>query len=223
MAAAFYERFVALMVETGLPRMAARVLAALVTTDEGALTAAGLVQRLRVSPASVSKAIAYLEKLDIVRREREAQRRERYVIDDDVWLRTWLTNARLHAMWSDSAREGAEVYGRGTQAGERLERMGRFFAALSEEMSGGQDLAVVNDVLTIVAALVHAAAPCTAGRLAEALGWSAQRVENALELGLRRSDFVDPVAIHRHGEAAYVAAAGETRLSSRQRAGLRAG
>ena len=95
----FAEDFAALMVQTGLPRMAARVLACLVTTDTGALTAAELTHQLRVSPASVSKAIGYLEKLELVRRERDPRRRrERYIIDDDTWLRTWMTSARTNAM-----------------------------------------------------------------------------------------------------------------------------
>src|SRR5512139_1172644 len=45
---AFTEQFAAVLVQTGLPRMAARVLACLFTTDSGALTAAELVSRLRV-------------------------------------------------------------------------------------------------------------------------------------------------------------------------------
>src|SRR6476659_7256896 len=50
------------------------------TTDAGRLTAAELVDRLRVSPASVSAAIAVLEQQELVRRERDPRgRRDRYV------------------------------------------------------------------------------------------------------------------------------------------------
>jgi hypothetical protein len=218
--AEFDERFAALMVETGLPRMAARVLGALVTTDDGALTARDLVARLRVSPASVSKAIAYLEALDVVRRERPPGRRERYVIDDDVWLQSWLTSARLHRRWSEAAREGAAVYGPDTPAGIRLERMGHFFGAISEEMTGGLDPQLVGDVLTLIAALVHAGEPCTPDLLAAALGWDAQRLAAALELVQRRADIGDPVAIHALPGGAFVTAANEHRLSAAQRAAL---
>ncbi|MDW6063797.1 helix-turn-helix domain-containing protein [Streptomyces sp. FXJ1.4098] len=58
------------MVQTGLTRMVARVFARLFTTDSGRLGSAELVQQLRVSPASVSKAIGYLEGLELIRRER---------------------------------------------------------------------------------------------------------------------------------------------------------
>jgi len=220
--AEFDERFAALMVETGLPRMAARVLGALVTTDAGALTAAELVGRLRVSPASVSKAVGYLESLDVVRRERAPGRRERYVIDDDVWLQSWLTSARLHRMWGEAARDGAAVYGADTPAGVRLERMGRFFGSLSDQMTGGLDPQLATDLLTVVAALVHAVGPRTVEQLADALGWDARRVAAAVDLAERRSDIGDPVA-PKAVPGGYVAVANEQRLTPAQRAALSGG
>lgn len=60
----FEERFTALMVGTRLPRMTAGVLACLYATDTGSLTAAGLGRRFQGSPASISKAIAYLKAQD---------------------------------------------------------------------------------------------------------------------------------------------------------------
>ena len=39
-------------------------------------------QRLQVSPASVSKAIAFLEEQGLIRRERDERRRERYFVDE---------------------------------------------------------------------------------------------------------------------------------------------
>src|SRR6266508_6264921 len=48
----FVERFAAVMVQSGLPRMPARVFATLLATDTGRLTAAELAERLQVSPAA---------------------------------------------------------------------------------------------------------------------------------------------------------------------------
>jgi DNA-binding MarR family transcriptional regulator len=176
---AFGEQFVDLMVHSGLSRMAARVLVALVTTDAGALTAAELVQRLRVSPASVSKAVGYLEKLDLVRREHEPrQRRERYVIDDDTWLRTWLTSAQTNASWAELAEQGASVFRPDTPAGARLDAMGRFFGQLSDDMAGGP--ALFADGLTVLAALVYTGAPLTVDQLVAGLDWPPERVTGAL-------------------------------------------
>ncbi|GLY66608.1 MarR family transcriptional regulator [Amycolatopsis taiwanensis] len=132
----FTERFTALMVRTGLPPMPSRVLACLFTSDGGAFTAAELVQRLRVSPASISKAIAYLEQLELVRRERDTQgRRERYLIDDDVWYRAWSASTKSITMWADTAKHGADILGTATPAGARLRNTGQFFQLLAEDMT----------------------------------------------------------------------------------------
>ncbi|MFE0099723.1 MarR family transcriptional regulator [Streptomyces sp. NPDC059009] len=130
----FEERFTALLVQQGLSRMTARILTCLYMTDTGALTSAEFVRRLRVSPASVSKSIAYLESQELVRREREGGRRpERYLIDDDVWYRAWLASARTNAMLADVAREGAAILGEGTPAGTRLSDVGRFLHHANED------------------------------------------------------------------------------------------
>ncbi|QQQ73388.1 helix-turn-helix domain-containing protein [Saccharothrix sp. 6-C] len=176
---AFAEEFAASMVRMGLPRMAARVLASLLTTDAGALTAAELTDRLRVSPASVSKAVGYLEGLEVLRRERGVRRRERYFVDDDVWLRTWLTSARTNEVLAETAGRGAEVLDPATPAGARMRRMGRFFAQLGDDMAGGPS-SVVGDVVTVLSALVRAVTPDLADRLAAELGWPPDRVAEAL-------------------------------------------
>jgi DNA-binding IclR family transcriptional regulator len=174
----FVDLFATLMAQTGLSRMASRLLVCLFTTDSGTLTAAELVQTLRVSPASVSKAVGYLEELDLVRRERDARgRRERYVVDDDVWIRAWMASARKHATWADAAQQGAEILGATTPAGARLADMGRFFAQLASDMTTGS---AVDDALTVLAALVEASAPLAPDQLATALGWPPDRVTNAL-------------------------------------------
>lgn len=217
----FAEQFAALMVQTGLPRMAARVLACLVTTDSGALTAAELVQHLRVSPASVSKAIGYLEGLDLVRRERDPwRRRERYVIDDDAWLRTWMTSARTNAMWADAARQGAKIFDAATPAGARLDHMGQFFTRLSDDMAGGPTAAVFGDTLTVLAALVHAGAPLTVDQLAAALDWPPDRVNNALHDAEQHPDITDPVALQYAEPGTYTITARPDRLTTAQREAL---
>ena len=128
---AYAERFAAMMIETGVPRMMARILVCLFLSETGGLTAAELVQRLKVSPASVSKAVPYLETLQLVRREREpGQRRERYVVDEDMWIRTWNQRAQVIGLWADMAREGAELFGNDTPSGARLAELSGFMAQI---------------------------------------------------------------------------------------------
>ncbi|WP_205855850.1 GbsR/MarR family transcriptional regulator, partial [Phytoactinopolyspora endophytica] len=147
----FIDQLTTVMVETGLPRMSARVLTCLFTVDSGSLTAAELVQYLQVSPASVSKAITYLEGIEVIRRERDpGSRRERYIVDDDVWLGSWSASARRTTRWAEVAREGAKLLDTATPAGGRLDQMARFFARLGEDMAGGPATiaALPDDTLT---------------------------------------------------------------------------
>ncbi|MEU6798828.1 helix-turn-helix domain-containing protein [Nonomuraea wenchangensis] len=220
----FVERFATLLVGTGFPRMPARVFVCLLTAGSGSLTSAELVRRLQVSPASVSKAVGYLETTGLVRRAKDAGRRERYVVDDDIWLRALVTDTGAHAEVAAAARHGIEIVGAGTPAADRLERMARFFTWISEQMNGGglADTAA-GDALTVVAALVHAARPLTVDDLAAALGWPAPRAAAALDTITRRPGLADPLAVEQAGRGAYVVAPRPDRLSATQREALTAG
>nr|WP_223828769.1 MarR family transcriptional regulator [Streptomyces venezuelae] len=176
------DKFASLLIAVGLPRTAARVLACLVTSPTGAETSAELTRRLKVSPASVSKAVGYLEGLDVLSREHEpGGRRDRYVIDEEVWLRAWLTSAHKNAACAATAREGADLFGPDTPTGARLNAMHAFFAGIHRSMTGPPTSAAVEDALTVLAALFHAARPLTTGELAAALGWPTSRVVSAVQ------------------------------------------
>jgi len=131
----YEETFTTLLMQSGLPRMAAGVLTLLYVADSGSLTAAELVERLQVSPASVSKAVALLENLGLIRREREEGRRERYAADGDAWYQSMLAAARSNAQMAEVARQGVGVLGRESPAGARLENMARFLDFVGESIS----------------------------------------------------------------------------------------
>ncbi|MFD1936913.1 MULTISPECIES: GbsR/MarR family transcriptional regulator [Nonomuraea] len=129
------EQFTTMLVGTGLPRMTARVLTCLYVTDGGSLTAAELVQRLQVSPASISKAVGELEQQELIRRERDPRRRrDRYVIDADAWFRGWMASARQNTMLADFTRRGAQILGATTPAGTRMQDIGQFFEHVGTAM-----------------------------------------------------------------------------------------
>ncbi|MFC7550359.1 MarR family transcriptional regulator [Plantactinospora sp. GCM10030261] len=131
----FEDRYVAMMVETGLPPTIARVLGALLLADDGGRTATELVRHLHVSPASVSKAVRYLEQIGLVTRERDQRsRRERYLVGDDVHYRAWEHAFQSHRRWAAAAEEGAKVMGAETPAGARLAEMGLFFGMMARDL-----------------------------------------------------------------------------------------
>lgn len=129
---AYEETFTTAMMQSGMPKMMARVMAALSLTDTGSLTASELVERLDVSPASVSKAIGFLESQSMVRRERDARRRERYLVDDDVMYQSMMASARSIAGIVHTARQGVGILGPHTPAGVRFENIARFLDFVSE-------------------------------------------------------------------------------------------
>ncbi|WP_157249994.1 GbsR/MarR family transcriptional regulator [Nonomuraea typhae] len=134
------ESYIALLEQQGLPRMMARVMTCLYITDAGALTAADLVQRLRISPASVSHAVAFLEQQGLLKRERvPGARRERYVIDDEVWLRSTLASVRMNDALAAAAQRAAEVLGVATPAGARFEHSAEFLLLVSEALRDAMD------------------------------------------------------------------------------------
>lgn len=132
---AYEETFTTVLMVSGMPTMMSRVMACLTLTDTGSLTASELVQRLQVSPASVSKAITFLESQGFVRREPGERRRERYVVDDDIWYQSMIASARSTAQIVETAREGVGVLGPDTPAATRLENVARFLDFVSESIA----------------------------------------------------------------------------------------
>ncbi|WP_443032951.1 MarR family transcriptional regulator [Streptomyces sp. DH10] len=137
----YEETFTTVFMQSGLPKMTARVLASLYTTDAGSLTASELAGRLQISPASVSKAVTFLESQGLIRRERDERRRERYVVDDDVMYQSTMASARSTAHLGEVARQGVGILGPNTPAAARLENIARFVDFISENIARAADQA----------------------------------------------------------------------------------
>ena len=131
-----FERLFALrMVETGLPRMPAGVFACLLVAENGSLSASQLVGRLGVSPASVSRAVRYLEQLRLIRREHDpVLRGEWYAMDNEVWYRSCLQQVQICLIWAETAREGTEILA-GTDAAVRLRELSQYFDHVGRDLA----------------------------------------------------------------------------------------
>ncbi|RJQ77431.1 MarR family transcriptional regulator [Pseudonocardiaceae bacterium YIM PH 21723] len=131
----FAEFFTTLLIGQGLPRMSARVLASLAITDSGTLTAADLAARLRISHASVSQAVGFLEHQGLLKRERvPGVRHERYVVDEDVWLRSLRATVEMNDELMAASTRGMEVLGAETPAGVRFQTYTRLLHLVSESL-----------------------------------------------------------------------------------------
>ena len=133
----FVERFAAVLSDAGVPRMPARVFAALLATDSGGLTAAELGEQLRASPAAISGAVRYLIPLNLVGRERApGSRRDLYRVQDDVWYESAVRREQQMKRWEDRLREGVATLGAGTPAGRRLGETLAFIEFVQGELPG---------------------------------------------------------------------------------------
>ncbi|MFJ1761349.1 GbsR/MarR family transcriptional regulator [Amycolatopsis sp. NPDC088138] len=119
----------------GLRRMPARVLAALVTTHDGRLTAAELAARLSVSPAAVSGAVRDLERIRLVAKEREpGERRVHYRVDGVLWYTILFKRDRMTLRWRDASENGVAALGPDSPAGRRVAEMRDFLSFMLDEV-----------------------------------------------------------------------------------------
>ncbi|MFG3253767.1 GbsR/MarR family transcriptional regulator [Streptomyces sp. NPDC048172] len=136
-ASPFVERFAADLTEAGMQRMAARVFACLLASDDGALTSAELSERLQISPAAVSGAVRYLSQVRMVSRQRSpGSRREIYLLRQDVWFAAMTDREPLINRWTATLDSGVSSLGEDTPGGRRLQETTDFLRFLQGELQG---------------------------------------------------------------------------------------
>jgi DNA-binding transcriptional regulator GbsR (MarR family) len=129
------ERIGGSLSEAGMPRLAARVFAALLVDDDGRMTSAELSEFLDVSAGGVSGAVKYLSHLGILRRERDrGSRRDVYVVDDDAWRGSMLQHERLYRPIRQALDRATELLADHDEAHRRLTLALEFLAFLETEL-----------------------------------------------------------------------------------------
>jgi DNA-binding transcriptional regulator GbsR (MarR family) len=133
----FVEHFALTLSDMGMPRMAARVLAALMAAEKPGLTAGEISERLGVSPAAVSGAVRYLIQVGMtVREPTPGSRRDLYSAPISSWYSSTV-RGKLYERVADVVQEGVLAVGdETTPAGARLADMRDFFLFVQDEMSG---------------------------------------------------------------------------------------
>ncbi len=131
----FIEQFTSVLIEAGIPRMPARVFAALLASDEGRMTAGELCELIQASPAAVSGGVRYLMTVEMVRREGEpGSRRHYYRVPENVWEDLVGNRDKVMARWTAVLRDGIELLGADTPAGERLTDSVQYFEFITAEL-----------------------------------------------------------------------------------------
>jgi len=133
--AIFVEKMGNDLTRAGMQRMAARVFAAVLSSEAAAMTAGELGELLKASPAAISGAVRYLEQVDMIARYREpGSRRDVFTLGDDVWYEAFAHKDRTMLQWMQTAAEGVELFGADTEVGRRLEEAREFDQFVLDEM-----------------------------------------------------------------------------------------
>ena len=132
---AFIEDFALVLARSGLQRMAARMLAAVLCSDSGSMTVREITESLQVSPAAVSGAARTLLQAGFLVKSRAAgDKVDRYALGGRHWYEDVMTANRVYDDMSRSLEHGTAAAGPDTPAGERLAETRDFFAFIDSRI-----------------------------------------------------------------------------------------
>lgn len=125
------ESAAAVMIAAGFPKMPARALMALVTSEDGALTAAELAEVLGASAAAISGAVRYLQTVGFVHRvSQSGSRRDRYALPENAWYVATLRQNPVYERLAALSDGMAEDLPEESPARARVEEMAHFYRFL---------------------------------------------------------------------------------------------
>jgi DNA-binding transcriptional ArsR family regulator len=131
----FVEQMAMFLADWGFPRMAARVLMALMSADEERLTASELAERLDVSPAAISGAVRYLQQVHLIERiPVPGSRSDAYGVPRNAWYTAAIVKGGIYRRLADLSDEGLDALGKGGAGAERIAEMRDFFLFLDDEV-----------------------------------------------------------------------------------------
>ncbi|MEV4493710.1 MarR family transcriptional regulator [Micromonospora coxensis] len=129
------ERLALVLTEGGLQRMTARVLAALLFTEQETMTAGEIADALTISSGSVSTALKSLTGIGLIERvPAPGSRREHFRIREGAWATLMSAQNAVVTVMRDAAEQGIAATGPDTPAGRRLAEMRDFYDYLWREM-----------------------------------------------------------------------------------------
>lgn len=119
----------------GMQRMTARVLAALVFTEQPTMTMGELAEQLQASSGGISGALKMLTGVGVVERvPAPGSRRDHYRLRDDAWAVQYTKQNEVLSGVLAAAEAGIAATEDGSPARQRLTQMRDFYTFLLEEI-----------------------------------------------------------------------------------------
>lgn len=131
----FAEQMAATLAAAGFPRMAARVMMALMTAESGRATAEELTQQLGSSAAAISGATRYLQSMAIIRRRSiPGSRKHRYELPDHAWYDATSSQGQLYTHLIELAERGLSAMPPDSKTAQRTAEMADYFRFMRERL-----------------------------------------------------------------------------------------
>ncbi|MEZ3181308.1 MarR family transcriptional regulator [Streptomyces pimonensis] len=130
------ERLALTLAQSGMQRTTARVMTALLFTQQQTMTASDLCKELHISSGAVSGAVNQLIPTGMIERvPAPGSRRDHYRFREHAWATLMGNqNALLDSMWN-AAAEGLKAAGHDSVVGRRLDEMQDFYGFMQREMA----------------------------------------------------------------------------------------
>jgi DNA-binding transcriptional regulator GbsR (MarR family) len=129
------EELALVLSQHGMQRMTARVLAALLFTEQPTMTAGDLSERLNASSGAISGAIKMLTSVGLVERvPAPGSRRDHYRLRDNAWAVQYTNQNEVTAAVLKAAEAGIATTKEGSLARQRLTQMRDFYDFLMSEI-----------------------------------------------------------------------------------------
>ncbi|GAB2712027.1 GbsR/MarR family transcriptional regulator [Nocardia thraciensis] len=129
------ERLALTLAQGGMQKTTARVMTALLYTEQDTMTAADLVGQLSISTGAVSAAIKQLTQSGMIERvPAPGSRREHYRFPKGAWARLYTQQNALLKVMKDAAQDGLDAVADDTPTADRLHEMQDFYGHMEREM-----------------------------------------------------------------------------------------
>ncbi|GGZ21259.1 GbsR/MarR family transcriptional regulator [Streptomyces poonensis] len=130
------EKLALTLSQSGMQKTTARVMTALLFSQQETMTAGDLCEVLKISSGAVSGAVNQLIPTGMIERvPAPGSRRDHYRFREHAWATLMGNqNTLLAGMW-DAAAEGIKVAGKESVAGRRLDEMQDFYGFMQREMA----------------------------------------------------------------------------------------
>lgn len=132
----YAERLALTLAQSGMQRTTARVMTALLFTQQETMTAADLCEELKISSGAVSGAVNQLITTGMIERvPAPGSRRDHYRFREHAWATLMGNKNALLDSMRDAAAEGIKAAGHDSVAGRRLDEMQDFYGFMQREMA----------------------------------------------------------------------------------------